>query len=354
MIKERQLLFFLACIAPVGKLVLLPARLAETAKNDLLLPAALHILLQAGAIFCVLLVAKKQTSFYDLLKQSFGKVFACILCLLFSLFLLFAALLPLLEQKLFVQSVFYDTLPSLVAFAPFFLFAAYLCSKPILSLGRVWDILAVVFLVGIAGIFALSLFSADYAALAPAGAVGMKGVLSSSLRSWCWFFDAALLLPLVGKIEYKKGLAWKGAVCYLAGGAVVLAFLAMFYGIFQETAVNQLFAFTATSKYFPGVSMLGRIDYIFIFALALVMAFYVAMPLHGAVECVLQAFGRKRYLPTLLSVGVCALFLALILVFEYNFGSVLSATGTVFFLFPLFGIAVPALCLLLGRKHERT
>lgn len=350
-INERQILFFLACVAPVGKIVLLPSRLAETAGNDLLLPAAAHFLLQSLAVFCALLVAKKGESLYDLLSNTCGKVAAKVLCTLFSLFLLFAALLPLLEQKLFVQSVFYDTLPSLVAFSPFFAFSAYLCTKPLFSLGRVWDILAVLSILSLLGIFALSAQSADFGALAPVGASG-TGMFFSALRSWSWFFDGALLLPLAGKIEYRKGLAWKGAVCYLAGGAAVLAFLAMFYGIFQETAVNQLFAFTATAKYFPGVAMLGRIDYLFIFGLALVMAFYVAMPMHGAIECALQAYGREHHLASILSVCVSALFLVLILVFEYRFGDVLQAISFVFPLFPLFGLAVPALCLLLRRKRE--
>lgn len=350
-ISKRQILLFLALVSPIGKMIVLPARAAELAKNDLLLPVLFQILLQTVGVFCALLVCKREKPLYELLSNRVGAVFAKGICILLSLFLLFAALIPLFEQKLFVQSVFYDTLPSIVAFAPFFVFSAYLCAKPLSSYGRVWDVLAVVFAVGYTGIALLSAGSTDFGALLPVGASG-KAMLQTTAKCFHWFFDGALLLPLAGKIKYEKGLAWKGAVCYLTGGVLVLAFLALFYGIFQETAPNQLFAFSATAKYFPGVTMLGRVDYIFIFALALAAAFYVILPVQGAVECTVQAFGRNRLLPALLSVGANLVFLILVLVLDYRFGDLLdalSAAGK--YVFPLFTLLLPA-SLLLGRNDR--
>ena len=349
-ISARQLLFFLACVAPVGKIVLLPARLADTSKNDLLFPA---YLLQAAAVFCTLLVAKRGMSFAELLENTFGRVVSKILLTVFALFLLFAGLLPVLEQKVMVQSVFYDTLPSLVAFAPYFLFAVYVLSKPLASHGRVWDILAPLAIFGLAGILVLSAASADFSALAPVGAAGQKGFFEGTMSAMAWFFDAALLLPLLGKFDYEKGLAWKGTLCYLAGGAAVLLFTAIFWGIFQETAPNQLFAFTVTSRYFPGVTTLGRIDYLFIFALALVMAFYVTLPLQGSIECALEAYGRPRYLPTLLAIGVTAVFLTLDVLLDYRFTEVLDGvTKWAFWVMPLFSVVIPPLLLLLRRRRR--
>lgn len=350
-VSRRQLYFFLACVAPAGKLILLPARLAESAKNDLLLPAAIHLALQAAAVFCALLLCERGETLHDMLAATFGRVAAKIFLTVFSVFLAYAAFLPLLEEKLFVQSVYYDTLPSITSFAPFFLFAAYLAAKPIRALGRVWDILGIVAAIGYAGILILSAGSADYAALAPAGGSGM-GILLGVLRTWGWFFDAALLLPLAGHIEAKRGTAWRGALFYLAGSAAVLLFLAVFYGIFQETATNQLFAIAATSKYFSGVSMLGRVDYAFVFLLGLVVLFLSALPVQGCVECLLQAYGREHHLPAFLSVGVSAVLLALVLVCDFRFGDVMSViSGTLFWIFPLFSVLVPVLCLALRRSH---
>ncbi len=355
-ISERQIYFFLACIAPVGKLVVMPARLAGYCGNDLWLPALFQFLVQAGAIFCVLLLAKRGQSFYSLLAGTFGRVLGKIGILLIGAFLLYAGFLPLLEQKLFVQGVFYDTLPSIVSFAPFFLFAAYLCSKPIASYGRLFDLLAPIAIAGFFGVLLFSAGTADYGAVLPVGASGLRGLAKGGAYSFAWFFDSALLLLLLGKFDYQKGMAWKGAVCYLAGGAAVAFFLVTFYGIFEGTALNQLFAFTKTSKYFSGFTVLGRVDYLFIFLLSLVTAFYTALPLSAAVESALEAFGRRPYLPTLLSIALSALWFLLTYLFDFRFGEAMRAISEqAFWLFPAFTLLLPPLMLLLrkGDPHAR-
>ena len=352
-ISSRQLYFFLACVAPVGKLVIMPANLAKYAGNNLLIPAAVQFLLQTGVVFAVLLLAKRGKSFYELLENTFGKILAKIIILIFSAFLFYAAFLPLLEQKAFVQGTFYDTIPSLVAFAPFFLLCIYLCSKPLSSFGRTWDILGPLAIAGLAGVLLLSWSETELSALLPIGAAGTGKLLQSIAYSFCWFFDTAILLMLLGKFDYEKGMAWKGALYYLLGGLLTLLFLAVFYGVFQETAINQLFAFSKTSKYFSGLAVLGRVDYLFIYALAFVMIFYVSLPLQAGIEGILQAFGRKKYLPTLLSIGLNVILLSLAAVFDFRFGDVLTfVSETLFWIFPIFALVLPLCCLLLRRKHH--
>ncbi len=334
----------------------MPINLVNFAKNDLLFPAAVNYLLQAGAIALVLLLAKNELSLGQYLKNVFGNVGAKILLTLFSAFLFFAAMEPLLEQKTFVQSTFYDTLPSVFAFSSFFLFSAYLCAKPLSSVGRTWDILAPVAIAGFLGILLFSFNTADFGALSPVGASGAKGIFSGSAYTACWFFDAALLLPLLGKIEYKKGMAWKGPLFYLLGAAAVLLFLAVFYGIFSDIALRQQYAFAKISKYFPGIGILGRIDYVFIFALALVMAFYISLPLHAGIDCLRQAYGteQSKVLPAILSVAVNLVFLILTLLFDYRFASVDNVIGKLLFpVFLVFTLLLPALSPLLKLKKVR-
>ena len=352
-ISSRQLYFLLACIAPLGKLILLPSQLVQFSKNDLLLPALIGFLVQAAVIFCVLLLAKRNMSFYELLANTFGRIAAKILLTVFALFLFYAALLPLLEQKLFVEGVLYDTLPSIVAFSPFFVLSAYLCSKPLAAFGRTWDILAPLAIVGFAGILLLSVGTAKYDALLPVGASGVSGILQGTAFSTSWFYDAPILLALLGKIEYKKGMAWKGTLWYLAGALGVLFFLATFYGIFQETALNQPFAYARTSKYFAGITVLGRIDYLFSFLLALVLAFWISLPIQAGVDCIDQAYGRPRYLSVLLGIGINAVFFLISVLLEYRFGDILQTISQpLWWIFPIFCVGVPPLCLLLRRKRR--
>ena len=355
-ISTRQLCFFLAAIVPVGKIILLPINLVDYTKNDLLFPAAMNFILQAVVIFLVLLLAKSNKSFYELVADKLGHIAAKIILCLFALFFFFAAILPLLEQKLCVQNVFFDTLPTNLTASCFYLFSAYLCAKPLSSFGRTWDILGPLAIAAFAGVLIFSFKSTDLGALAPALGSGGKKIFQGFAYSMSWFFDSAILLSFLGKIDYKKGLPWKGLLCYLAGAAAVLLFLAIFYGIFQETAVNQQFAFARISRYFSGVESLGRIDYLFIFGLSLVMAFYVTLPLQAGIDFIKQAFGshEKAYMPEILSIVVNAAAFTVTFLLE-NMYNLLNETVCVklFWIFPVFCLLLPALALLLTIRRRR-
>ena len=97
-LRSRQILFFLALIAPVGELVLMPAQIVSVSKNDLLFPVLAQLLVQAALVFCVLLLARREQTLYSLIESAAGTVCARIVTVLFSAFLLFAAFLPVVEQ----------------------------------------------------------------------------------------------------------------------------------------------------------------------------------------------------------------------------------------------------------------
>ena len=229
-----------------------------------------------------------------------------------------------------------------------------MCAKPLGAFGRTWDILGPIAIFGLAGLLMLSVGEADYGALLPIGVSGFQGIWKGFSTASSWFFDGALVLTLVGKFDYQKGMAWKGLVCYLAGSLAILLFIATFYGIFQETAVNQLFAFSTTSKYFSGITVLGRIDYVFIFTLSLAMTFLAALPIQSAIDCCVQAYGRKKYLPFLLSIALNAVLLVLLYFFDHRMGDVITLVSEkLCWIFPLFAVAVPLLALLLLIRRPK-
>ena len=314
-LSSRQILFFLAAAAPIGKIVLMPARLARACANDLLFPVLAQLLVQAAIIFCVLLLARREQTLYALIRDAAGGVAAKIAAILFSAFLLFAAFLPVVEQKLLVRSIFYDTIPAYLVFTPFFIFSAYLCARPLCTVGRMWDILTPLAAVALAGIALLSVGSADYGALAPAGAAGWEGVARGTQ-----------------------------AACS-----------STFYGVFSEIAVAQTHAFARMSGFFSGMTVLGRIDYLFIFAAAFVMTFYVILPMQAAVGTLSEAFGKSRALPALLSAGINLAMLAAVYLTNFHTSQVIEMlTGTLFWLYPVFAAGVPLLLVLIfGRRtHE--
>ena len=115
-IKLRQICFLFAALMPVTKMIIYPATVSYYAKNDLLLSAALNLLLMGAVLALVLFLAyRTDMTFYDLLQNTFGRVAARIIYGLFALFFAFSALLPLMEQKGFVTQIFYENIPPVIA-----------------------------------------------------------------------------------------------------------------------------------------------------------------------------------------------------------------------------------------------
>ncbi len=352
-ISSRQLYFFLSCIAPLGKLILLPARLVEFTRNDLLFPVLIHLILQAASIYCIMLLSRRNQTLFSMLENTFGRIAASVLFGVLSLFFLYAAIFPLIEQKLLVQSVFYDTLPSSVTFAPFFILSAYVCAKPLFHHGRMWDVLAPISAISLFAILLFAMNTADMGAISPVGSTGVSAILKGTQVSFLWFYDSAILLPFVGSFRYEKGMAVKATSFYLLGGAFVLVFLALFYGVFSDIAIRQTFAFAKISKYFSASAILGRIDYIFICLLAIAMALYTLLPVHAGVHCMHRAT-QGKVPQAILSLAVNLGLLVLLVSVNFLPNEVLAFIGEkAFYIFPLFCLVLPPLCLLLRRStHE--
>ena len=98
----RQIAFAAAFLLPAAKFLEAPSLLANYAKGDLLLPAVLHFLLQAGVLFAILSVAaRSEKTLFERLNERLGKG-AVFFYLLFSSYYIFAAILPLLDLEKFI------------------------------------------------------------------------------------------------------------------------------------------------------------------------------------------------------------------------------------------------------------
>ena len=119
-IKLRQICFLFAAVMPVTKMIIYPATVSYYVKNDLLLSAALNLLLMGAVLALVVFLSyRTDMTFFDLLQNTFGRVAARVIYGIFALFFALSALLPLMEQKGFVTQIFYENIPSVIAFAPF-------------------------------------------------------------------------------------------------------------------------------------------------------------------------------------------------------------------------------------------
>ena len=167
-IKIRQICFILACMLPLTKTIIYPTTLVYDVGHDLLWSAAINLVAESLIILSVMLLSKKtDKTLFELVENTFGNVGARIVYGLFAVFFIVAAALPIMEQKSFVLTVFYENVPSFISFAPFFALSLFASIKGIKSIGRMADVLMPIFVVSFAAIIVFSLPEAEFGELLP-------------------------------------------------------------------------------------------------------------------------------------------------------------------------------------------
>lgn len=351
-IKLRQICFLFAAVMPVTKMIIYPATVSYYAKNDILLSAALNLLLMGAVLALVIFLSyRTDMTFFDLLQNTFGRMTARIIYGLFALFFAFSALLPLMEQKGFVTQIFYENIPPVIAFAPFFGVSFYACVKGFKTIGRAADIALPMFAMCFAVIILLALPEADFSALLPLGGGG-EGIFRGSLYGLNWYTECLYPLFFLGHFKREKGAWWKVGLSFLLGGAALLVFLGTFYGIFADIAVQQQNAIAQISKYTTAFTSLGRIDLLFIFALALVLVFALCIRAQLSVHCACKALGGVN--PLLPAAALNILLLVLIVFFKYSYLELQTFfTRSLWPVFIIFAYVLPAAALLLRKKARQ-
>lgn len=348
-ISVRQLCLFMACLVPCGKLLAAPAALAGAAGGDLLISALINFVCQGVMIYLILWLSQKtERTFFELLCGAFGKVAAKIIYVFFAAYFLFYSVLPVLEQKAFVQSEFYDSFPSFLVFLPFFFFSLFACTKNVTAIGRGADIALPLFAVGFLGIFFMAASSADFSAVLPIGDSSFPEIISGSLRTQNWFADSAFLLMFLGRFPSGKKTTLKVMISYAVGAAATLAFIFVFYGIFKELSPREIFAVSKIGRYYSALSVIGRVDILFGYIFTVALLIYSVVPLQLFCECLSAAFGEKRILYS--CIVNAALFIAVLLLNRSAF-AVYETAGKLFPVFTIFAYALPCAALFMRCPH---
>lgn len=352
----RQLCFFAAFIVPLSKLLETPSLLAKYALGDLLLPALIQFVLQAIPLAAILFIASKtDKGLFSLVKEKLGKVGAKIVYWILAAYYLFSTLLPLLDLEKFVQAAFYDTAPTAFTFGPFFLLSGFICAKGLKSFGRIADICFPIFIVAFFGLIFMSAGEADYEAILPWFEFPASKIFDATRFTTAHFSDAILFLPLLGDYRYQKGDGKKVMGAFGAGAAVTILFLATFYGIFSTIAPSHHYAFAKIAQYFPALKTVGRLDLLLVYLLTVILLYYHTFPIQLCGFCVAKALDCEQ--KTLISVIINAGLFAFIFFCNKYYNVIYETISqTLWWIFPIFSIAIPLLCLLLliGQKKKNS
>lgn len=351
-ISVRQICFILLCYNAVSKMLLYPTVLSHYCGRDLLFAALIDFAVQAVVVWAVsFLCSRTDKTFFQLLEGTFGNIFARIIYGLFALFFIAATIVPLCEQKLYVHTIFYDTVPPLLIFLPFFFFSIYAAGKKFTNIGRSADVCMPIFVLSMIFVFSMSVLEIKWNSFMPVLKTPVKDLFGGALGTVFRFAEPCYVLMFMGHFKYKKGDAAKMTFSYIVGALTVLLFLFTFYGIYGDIAQSRQFAVSKISLFFPAIDTIGRIDLIALYILEIVMLFALVLNVQLALHCVMQCTGYQNRV--VLSLAVNAVLIILLMVFDHGFNNLHTFYAKwMWIAFAVFANAIPVLAWTLRRKER--
>ena len=352
-LKTRQVCLFFIAFLPITKLFVLPSIVTGFCNEDAWLSTLLNVCLDLLTLVALLYTAKNcDTDIYGLFENSLGKVGCKILMFVYFIYFMLRAVLPLNEQRDYVEFTLYTLMPRSFYFIPFFVSAFYLCTKKLNAIGRSSDVMFFITIVGYVLLILLSLSNADFQAILPIGASGFSNVLKGSYTAMPWFGDSVYFMFFVGKFLCRKKDTLKIVVFFFIGAFMVIFFMVIFYSIFTSIAHRQRFALTEISKYTTVISNTGRFDYIGILLILLSNIFSLTMPLFFACKILDYIFGfNKNWIAPTIVISIQVIINLGFVQYFASIENVIKQYGGIFFL--ILSNVIPALTVFMVNKEKK-
>lgn len=352
-INAQQICALFIAVCPLIKLITAPAVFAGYCGEKLWQPLLINFTADLLIILLCMHLSKKYEglSFFEILSQRYSLSFAKIIFLLYALFFTAKAIIPLIEQKEFIENAFYETLPQAPVFYPVFIVIFFLAVKGYTTLGRTCQLSLFVSGVGILLILFLSIPTANFKNMLPLLAFSNKSAPICALNALSWFNDSIYLLFFTGFFKRKKSSFKYIFLGYAIMAVTVILYFATFYSIFSYIAPTQELALNSMSIFGVTLVNVGRFDYVALFLLAMSGAIACALPVVIATKCISEAFSLKSGIVP--ASVITLLLLVIIVLFSSKYEEVLSFTTkylTPFYI--LCGYLLPLLSLG-GKKIEK-
>lgn len=349
-LKTRQICLFIIAFLPITKLFMMPSIATKFANEDMWISVFINLLLDFTTIFILTITCRNfSANFFEILENTFGKIGSkIILCLYFFVFFI-KAILPLEEQRDYIEYTLYTLMPTIMYFLPFFILAFYLCTKKLRVIGRISDVMWIITIIGFTILIVLSFGNADFAALLPFGANGLSGITKGAYKTFLWFGDSIYFIFFIGNYKYSKGDYKKIFLAFLTHTFMVLLFSIIFYTIFTSIAFRQRFALTEISKYTTVINNIGRFDFLGIMMILLSNLFALSFPLYFCCLILNRIFEfKQKWISPTITVGLHLSFMFFFAQHYATIESLLLGYGSLIFF--VFGNLLPLILPLLYKK----
>ena len=323
-LNAKQICALFIAICPLTKLITAPAIFSCYCEEKLWQPLILLFAIDFLLLFLCFYLCKRHPnqSFFEILTSRYGAPFAKVIFTLYAIFFTAKAILPLIEQKEFIENAFYETLPQAPVFYPVFIVLFFIALKGYATLGRIAQLSLFISGVGLILILFLSIPTASFKNMLPVFAFSNKSAPICALNALSWFNDAIYLLFFIGHFKVEKSSFKFIFFGYAVMTAIVILYFATFYSIFSYIAPTQELALNSMSIFGVTLVNVGRFDYIALFLLTMTGTFACGLPMVIATKCISEAYSTKN---EIIPSAIITLFLAIIIaLFSSKYEEVLS------------------------------
>lgn len=336
---SRQSIILMLVTIIATKFFIVPIKLAEGMKQNIILVMPIFIILEITLIILLIRFSMKYNNwgFYEILENSFGKIFAKIFFILLFIFFLGKNILNINETYSFFLYTLYEELNPLLYIIPLSILMFYSFLKGLNSIGRTLEILCKILLFGIIAAIVIGITSVDFSNLLPLFEEPIEDSLYTLQENIFWFGDYFVFLIIFGDIKYNKGyfkyLMWIIGMAFI----ILLTFYITYFCLFPFSAGIQHFAVSDITQY-TTMGSWGRIDWITSFIWTMASILQSIIYYYCATKCLEKIFSYKNNLYT--NILSLTILLVLIMVINFNFSNTIAiAQGPVRFVVPILAIS---------------
>jgi len=350
-VKQFTILTFILVVG--AKLFSLPMLMLKEAGRSAWLPLVVFLVLDLVIICFVLITAKlaPNKTVFELLDEVFGKVVTKIILSLVVVYILFKAVLLIVQLSSFLSSNLFDGLPLFAIILPMAILLIFFGVFKLRSIGRLSEIFVFLIVPAIILLIVLTFKSAGISRLLPL--FGDRGAdLDSGFMLFPIFFgDALLAVFFLGKTKVNKKLFIAAPIAGFLGAAATVLYSLLVFSTFIDAAPlvnpNNVAAVTHASieRY-----NLGRFDKIAFVLLSVVILISLAVHFFTAVKSSTKILNIKKtgYVSIVLAMAIFFITILIshadILYFAMRFG--------IYFVF-VFAIGIPISALICGAVYKR-
>ncbi len=246
------------------KVLLLPSLLSADAGTGLWLSVIVGYIFEfITLIFIIkLLHMCPNLTFYQILEKCFSKIGAVIICTLYAFYFGIKCVFILCETRLFFIETLYEEFSWVLFTVPLFALICFVTSKKTHIIGRLYESFSVVVLGGFIFLILASLQDVKPDGLLPIFNNGIAGSLKGIYNNIFLFGDTIIMLTFCGRIKIEKNTSFQLKKSLIISGVMVVLFMCIYYGIYENIANMLRFAISSVVQFSPRVSSMGRIDWI--------------------------------------------------------------------------------------------